>query len=177
MSFSYPFYFLRHGETDWNLARRVMGQTDIPLNETGLWQARRAADLLHGEAIAAIWSSPLQRCKATAELVAAKLSLPVSIADGLSERHWGIYQGGPQDRRPLRAKAPEGGETLADFAQRTLAAFGDATATGPSLIVAHSGSFRVLIRALGLTDADAPVANARPLRIEGPGRITPLGTD
>ncbi|KJV91271.1 2,3-bisphosphoglycerate-dependent phosphoglycerate mutase [Orientia tsutsugamushi] len=46
-----PFYFLRHGETDWNLAHRAMGSQDIPLNDRGVSQGLNAAELLKNEPI------------------------------------------------------------------------------------------------------------------------------
>ena len=52
------FLFLRHGQTDWNLQGRFQGHSDIPLNETGLAQARLAAERLSGQGIELIISSP-----------------------------------------------------------------------------------------------------------------------
>ena len=49
-----PFYFLRHGETDWNLERRAMGSQDIPLNDRGISQSLNAAELLKDEPIATL---------------------------------------------------------------------------------------------------------------------------
>ena len=55
----HPFYFLRHGQTDWNLQGRLQGHTDIPLNATGLDQAHAAADMLADQGIDIIVSIPL----------------------------------------------------------------------------------------------------------------------
>ena len=63
-----PFYFLRHGETDWNLERRAMGSQDIPLNDRGVSQALNAAELLKNEPIATIISSPLLRASKNADI-------------------------------------------------------------------------------------------------------------
>jgi len=51
------FYFIRHGETDWNLESRTMGQKDISLNNTGKLQARQAATLLKKYEIRTIFCS------------------------------------------------------------------------------------------------------------------------
>ena len=61
---------VRHGETAWNVDTRIQGQLDIPLNDTGRWQAERLAQALAGEEISAIYSSDLQRAHATALAVA-----------------------------------------------------------------------------------------------------------
>ena len=58
---------IRHGETDWNLDARIQGHTDIPLNDTGLWQAEQLAQALADEPLAHIYSSDLLRAWATAQ--------------------------------------------------------------------------------------------------------------
>ena len=62
---------IRHGETAWNVDTRIQGHLDIPLNDTGRWQAARLAQALAGERIAAIYSSDLQRAHATAQALGA----------------------------------------------------------------------------------------------------------
>ena len=54
-------FALRHDRTAWNAATRVQGHADVPLDATGRWQAERLAEALHGEPIAALYSSDLQR--------------------------------------------------------------------------------------------------------------------
>ena len=56
-----PFWFLRHGETDWNADNLAQGGTDIPLNARGRVQAETAAQVLRNRSIAAIVASPLSR--------------------------------------------------------------------------------------------------------------------
>ena len=58
-----PFFFLRHGETDWNRERRLQGNIDVPLNATGLAQAEAAAKRLVGAGVATIVASPLARAR------------------------------------------------------------------------------------------------------------------
>jgi len=69
-----PFWFLHHGETDWNAEGRSQGHTDIPLNSVGLAQARRAAMAMVDRGIATTVASPLTRALKTAEIVARRRS-------------------------------------------------------------------------------------------------------
>ncbi|PCE13714.1 hypothetical protein AUC47_07910 [Microbacterium sp. SZ1] len=85
---------VRHGQTDWNLARRIQGSTDIPLNETGRADARTAAGLLTDTTHHAIYASPLVRARETAEIIAAELGLgsPTLVPD-MREREFGEGEG------------------------------------------------------------------------------------
>lgn len=65
-----PFYFMRHGQTDYNKENRCMGSLDIPLNSIGEQQAYDALKILNGLSIARLVSSPLQRAYTTAKVVA-----------------------------------------------------------------------------------------------------------
>ena len=65
-------FVVRHGETAWNVDTRIQGQLDVPLNDTGRWQAARLAEALAGEGIAAIYSSDLQRASETAAALAVR---------------------------------------------------------------------------------------------------------
>ena len=89
------FWYLRHGETDWNAQNLSQGNVDIPLNETGLAQARSASLMLRNRGITSIISSPLSRAKVTADIAAAQLGLPVQVDDGLKEVAFGIMEGKP----------------------------------------------------------------------------------
>lgn len=88
-----PFYFLRHGQTDWNLEGRYQGHSDIPLNATGIAQAQAAAACLACVPINRIVASPLIRAVATAAIVAEKLQKPIHIDRGLVERNFGAFDG------------------------------------------------------------------------------------
>lgn len=89
--------FVRHGETPWNIQRRMQGHQDIPLNALGLTQADAAARHLAGHhaltPFAAVASSDLQRARQTAEMIGHALDLPVQIDPGLRERHYGGFEG------------------------------------------------------------------------------------
>jgi len=88
--------FVRHGQTDWNSEGRTQGQTDIPLNESGIAQAQQlAARLKRDEPIwEAVISSPLSRAYDTAAIVAEALRLPLLEPDSrVLERNFGIVEG------------------------------------------------------------------------------------
>ena len=80
---------IRHGQTAWNAAARIQGHTDIELDDTGQWQARRVAQALGDEDLQAIYSSDLARARDTAAPLAALHGLPVGIDEGLRERGFG----------------------------------------------------------------------------------------
>jgi broad specificity phosphatase PhoE len=85
---------VRHGETDWNLVKRIQGgDSDTPLNETGKRQAQALALRLKDEKITAIFSSPLQRALNTAQSIAAKHQLKVQELPSLKEIMAGILEG------------------------------------------------------------------------------------
>lgn len=83
---------VRHGETAWNAEGRVQGQTDIPLNPTGLAQARAVAAVLGSEKFDTIYSSDLTRVRQTAEPTAKALGMTVNIDAALRERHYGMFE-------------------------------------------------------------------------------------
>ncbi|WP_137126377.1 histidine phosphatase family protein [Roseomonas sp. HF4] len=149
-----PFWFLRHGETDWNAQGLSQGRTDIPLNAIGVMQAARAAEAMRGRGIATIVASPLERALRTAEAVAEMLSLPVATDADLQEVAFGEQEGQPMgdwyDDWIEGRYTPAGGETFAGLLARGVAAVNRATALpGPVLVVAHGALFRALRLALG----------------------------
>ena len=167
-----PFWFLRHGETDWNAQGLSQGHTDIPLNAVGLAQAERAARTLGGCGIATVVSSPLSRARVTAEIAAEALGLPVLFDDDLREVNFGEQEGQPMgdwyDDWIAGAYTPEGGETFPALLERAVAAVNRATARpAPVLVVAHGALFRALRRAFGL-EPNVRTPNALPIRCEPP---------
>jgi 2,3-bisphosphoglycerate-dependent phosphoglycerate mutase len=85
--------FIRHGETDWNVDKRIQGQTDIPLNETGRTQALAMAFSAAHHDFDAIYSSDLMRAHDTAKMLAERRGLAIKTLPQLRERHYGIFQG------------------------------------------------------------------------------------
>jgi len=87
-------FLIRHGQTDWNIARKYQGQQDIPLNETGKIQALKVAKrFLQETELDAIYSSDLKRAKATADEIAKIYGLTVQVHYGLRERSFGFLEG------------------------------------------------------------------------------------
>nr|BFE82113.1 hypothetical protein GCM10020093_047140 [Planobispora longispora] len=84
---------LRHGQTLWNVERRFQGHTDIPLDETGLAQAARAASMLATLRPELIVSSNLQRAAGTAQALARLTGLDVAVDEDLRERGGGEWEG------------------------------------------------------------------------------------
>ena len=89
------FYFVRHGETDWNVLKKIQGTTDVPLNETGLRQARELAEKLVKEKyqIDRVYSSPQIRAQVTAQTAARALQKECVILQDLSEMDLGVWEG------------------------------------------------------------------------------------
>jgi uncharacterized phosphatase len=157
------FSIVRHGQTDWNLATRIQGGTDIPLNSTGRAQAaetglrllRRAADAAAAglPGWEAIVTSPLDRAAETARIIAGQLGLPrPKVIDDLTERHHGLIEGLTFAER--QARFPDGVlvpglETRRQVLDRVLPALGRVAANrgGASvLVVCHGGVIGTLIR-------------------------------
>jgi broad specificity phosphatase PhoE len=163
-----PFWYLRHGETDWNAQGLSQGSIDIRLNATGIAQARSAAQQLLHRGIATIVASPLSRARVTAEIVAETLGLPVLFDQDLKEVNWGVQEGQPTSNWFAdwtdSGFAPEGGETFAQLRHRATAGVNRALEhPAEVLVVAHGAVFRVLRAAMGL-DAHMRTRNAVPMR-------------
>jgi len=136
--------FLRHGQTDWNLHGRVMGQRDIALNAMGSAQANRSAKDIVGLGLTHVYVSPLERCQATSRAICTVLNLAVETVDAFAERNWGDFEGGPSSARHGAFDAPPNGETFQSFNQRVMHGFRQIGPKGYPLIVAHSGVFRIM---------------------------------
>jgi len=90
--------FLRHGQAKNNTERILAGRTEgVPLTDTGIKQAEHTAQLLADMNISAIYSSPIERAKHTAEIAGKHNSLDVTIDDRLNELDMGKFTGMPYD--------------------------------------------------------------------------------
>ena len=88
-------YLTRHGETDWNLQRRIQGSTDTDLNENGRRQAVQLAEKLRASNTPPdiIYTSGLKRARETAEIAAIRLQIPCLLHPGLEEIGFGLWEG------------------------------------------------------------------------------------
>jgi broad specificity phosphatase PhoE len=170
-----PFFFVRHGESTWNAERRVQGQTDVPLSETGVAQAHAAAALIAGRPVGALFASPLERARRTAEIINAVLDLPMTLIDDLMEARLGVLEGKPFEAGLgdwYRGVAPEGAETQEAFFARAIAGLNQALqgwdrAGVYPLIVAHGGIFHA-IQHHALRNTEWTVENCRPVLVQPP---------
>lgn len=89
------FYYLRHGQTDWNVKGLAQGHSDIPLNEIGIQQALNSHTYFEQSNINIILHSPLVRAQQTAEIINQKLNCPIISIDELKECYLGSYEGRP----------------------------------------------------------------------------------
>ncbi|GGF32433.1 histidine phosphatase family protein [Subtercola lobariae] len=144
---------VRHGQTDWNLAKRIQGSTDIPLNATGRAEAKATAETLAESQWDGILTSPLGRAVETAEIIANVLDLgePEAV-EALVERHYGEAEGLDFDelhrRFPAQSTVP-GRETHAQVRQRVHEALMEIAERRPGqalIVVAHGGVISSLVR-------------------------------
>ena len=167
------FWFLRHGETDWNTKDLSQGSVDIPLNETGLAQARSAALLLRGKGIKSLISSPLSRARVTAEIAGVTLGLPVQFDDGLREVSFGVQEGTPMADWGFQQwvdglLTPQGAESFATLTKRSVGAINRCLLRpAPVLVVAHGALFRAIRGAMG-HEPNVRTRNAIPVWCEPP---------
>jgi alpha-ribazole phosphatase len=145
------------------------GASDPPLSDDGWAQMRRALAAIDDPPIAAIATSPLARCRAFAESVAAVRGLALVVADDFAELGFGDWEeldsGEARALDPARfdafrndpgAVAPPGGEHYRDFAARVRTAFARWTRErhGHALLVTHAGVIQTLVAdTLGLPTA------------------------
>lgn len=159
---------LRHGETDWNITKKIQGWKGTGLNATGLKQARAAARRLKAHwKIDAVISSDLKRAFQTAEVAAKPFRLKVAKSKLARERRFGDWEGkniqqvleryklNKSERRdPFLSFNPRGGESMAVFSRRMekLLKWVEKEHAGQTvLLVTHGGPMRILAcRATGI---------------------------
>lgn len=165
-------YLVRHGETEWNVIKRVQGHTDSPLTERGVNQAQQLCELLASVHFAVIFSSDLLRAHRTAEILNIERNLALTTSHLLRERHYqGDYEGKPEeeylrDERALiaqlkRATEEEirrlnvgGAESDEEIIGRVATILREIAVGYPGknvLVVTHGGAIRTLLIHLGWT--------------------------
>ncbi len=100
-------FLCRHGETSWNKEHKFQGVSNIPLNKTGLMQARKISELLKNEPIQAIYSSKLIRSIKTAEIINEFHRLELVSLPQLNELNFGVFEG-----KTMKQIAKEFGEAI-----------------------------------------------------------------
>lgn len=162
---------VRHGETDWNRARRIQGSSDIPLNGTGRAQAETTGRALAGGRFDAIYASPLSRALETAQIIAAHVGLdePATLP-AVAERNYGDAEGLTGEQ--ILARWPEGTvvpgrESRDEVVARALPALRELGEQHPGenvIVVSHGGVISSLVR--HVTDHALPA----------PGELIPNGS-
>ena len=151
---------LRHGETEWNLTGRMQGVTDTRLTELGRDQALQALKIM--PTFSQVWTSPLQRARTTAEIIAASQGLDCRSDQRLTERSWGEWEGmlpAEVDRRwpgwRETGRKPYGYEHDEAVYQRFrewLEDIPEKESRRPLLAVTHGGFMSAIERVLGGED-------------------------
>lgn len=166
---------VRHGLTDWNATHRAQGHADIELNATGRKQAEEAAARLAGMRLGAVFSSDLRRAVQTAEPIARRHGLEVTVDPGWREIDQGEWEGLLSDEIGRRWPAQwgparhytrrPGGESPEEVAERALTSLRGIVERHPGEVVAvvtHGGTIRWV------------VASARGYGVRGSARIRGL---
>lgn len=154
-------YLIRHGETDWNAARRWQGFAPTGLNDAGREQARALAAFLRACPIHTVYSSDLPRALETARIVGAALGVVPQVDARWREINVGVFQGLTADEVELlypaelaawRADMPDyrvpTGESRRELQDRAAAAWTQVAAgdgDGETVVVSHGGTIRLLL--------------------------------
>jgi len=151
----------RHGQTDWNIAGRYQGHSDIPLNQMGQSQAAKIAQRLSQETIHAIYTSDLSRAAHTAQAIADFHQLEIKKDLRWRELSFGDWEG--MTYKEMSTHSPDlfskwmldsmnistpNGETLAQLAERAKAALDEIKRIHKDqtvLVVSHSGAIQSLL--------------------------------
>jgi probable phosphoglycerate mutase len=153
-------YLVRHGETDWNAQRRIQGNTDVPLNDTGRQQANTTARLLARREWDGVFSSPLSRAFETASIISRELGMPLpQTIPAVVERNYGEAEGLNWDE--IEAQFPgdtfvPGRESRDEVARRVIPALVELAQQHPGealIVVSHGGVIRSV---LNVVDPDTP---------------------
>lgn len=147
-------YFVRHGQSEWNVADRICGKTDIPLTKKGHEQAIETGKKILEEGIKVdqIIYSPLQRAADTARHISEMTGIPARVEPRIIEQDFGKWEGtSPRNAEAFQAdkkqfvKRYEGGESMLHLAQRIYNVLDELKNDDKTyMIVAHNGIARVV---------------------------------
>ncbi|MHA1201239.1 MAG: histidine phosphatase family protein [Candidatus Heimdallarchaeaceae archaeon] len=150
-------YLVRHGETDYNKERLLMGQLDIPMNELGLSQAKKVGKVLENKKISKIYSSDLQRASKTAEIIKNTQNIPLELIPNFREHTLGKMDGmkwstewDEMEKNEFEEIIlKEGGESFIHFEKRIWDTFVKITEEHSIdenlLFITHGGCIRMII--------------------------------
>lgn len=157
-------YLIRHGSTTLTMEDRFSGATDVPLSDTGRWQAQRLAERLSDDRVKAVYCSPLQRTFETAAIVAQPHGLTPIPRDGLREIDHGHWEGLRRSEVETRYAdeyaqweedpftfAPSGGESGLSVMARALPVIREVVrqhANQNIAVISHKATIRLLISSL-----------------------------
>jgi len=188
------FFIFRHGQTDWNLEKRVQSFLDIPLNNEGIAQAQALAKKLSNVKFDCVYSSSLSRALETAKIVVGIRKIKIITDPGLRERNLGILSGKIMNLTDMPANtpvdmtkdiidmpaallfnddyAPENGESDKDFIKRvcdTIIKIAKSTNAKTVGVATHAGVIGALVR--NFTDYKfSGMPNAEYLRMQFDGK-------
>lgn len=148
-------YYTRHGQTVWNVERKICGASDVELTELGHAQGIELGEKIKAERlpIDEILYSPLQRAAQTALHIAEITGIPARAEERLREQCFGKYEGTPRRGEEFQAAKQhfidsfEGGETMLRLAQRIYNLLDELRKEDGKktyLLVAHNGISRVV---------------------------------
>ena len=146
-------YFVRHGQTVWNVENKICGATDIELTEYGHQQAIAIGEEIQGIQVDEILYSPLVRASETARHISEITGIPMRMEPRLTEQCFGKWEATPRAGAAFREAKKEfvtryeGGESMLHLAQRIYNLLDDIRAESEEktyLLVAHNGIARVI---------------------------------
>lgn len=181
-------YLARHGQTDWNLNNKIQGRSDVPLNKTGVEQARELGRSLIGVKFEHIFCSPLRRARETAEVALEVAGMAaekerIVFDPELVERNYGEYEGEPGESFDFRKywdfglDSSEAGvesiKTMFERGRRVAEKIRALPAETTVLVVAHGGFLKALY--FNLVGYEAGKTEFRSFKLEnGEARVVEI---
>jgi broad specificity phosphatase PhoE len=170
-------WLVRHGETEWTVSMKHTGRTDVPLTAAGEERARMLAQVLGQHEFAAVFTSPRERARRTAELA----GFPAAVVDDdLVEIDYGDYEG--RTTAEIRKERPDwqlwrdgtpGGESMEDAGRRADGVIERINAVDGDVLLFGHGHFS---RVLGARLVGVPASEGRVLML-GPASISVIGSE